>query len=210
MSNIERIKCGNGNAFIVIGDESSVLVDTCHTQFREMILEKCREKNVKLIVLTHGHFDHIQNAAYLSKELNAPIAMHKDDYGLIKNKLAEPILAHNLVGKFIMKLSQNGFEQEKVDPFEPKIFLKDGDSLYEYGVLASVVELPGHTKGSIGIKVGDADIIVGDALMNMPFPMKSPLYGNRDVMEESAAKISAFGDVMIHFGHGKSSRNRNW
>jgi len=35
--------------------------------------------------------------------------------------------------------------------FKPDIFLKDGDSLSGYGVNASIIALPGHTDGSIGI-----------------------------------------------------------
>ena len=38
---------------------------------------------MRLLILTHGHIDHAQNAAFLSKELNIPIAMHKDDVDLI-------------------------------------------------------------------------------------------------------------------------------
>ena len=37
--------------------------------------------------------------------------------------------------------------------FKPDIFLKDGDSLSGYGVNASIIALPGHTDGSIGIDV---------------------------------------------------------
>ena len=39
------------------------------------------------------------------------------------------------------------------------------DSLESYGVMASVLELPGHTEGSIALDVEGKSIIVGDALM---------------------------------------------
>ena len=210
MSEIERIKCGNGNAYIVSDRENAILVDTCREEYRELILNKCRQKTVKLIILTHGHFDHVQNAAYLSGRLNAPIAMHRDDYTLTKDKLAQPMMAHTLLGKVIMKMSEKGFTQAKIEPFEPEIYLKDGDSLGSYGVLATIIGLPGHTKGSIGVSVGDTNIIVGDALMNMPYPSVSPLYEDRAVMEESAARVSALGNMTLHFGHGKPLKNRNW
>jgi glyoxylase-like metal-dependent hydrolase (beta-lactamase superfamily II) len=210
MADIERIKCGNGNAYLVAQGESAILVDTCHEEYRELILGKCRMKNVRLIVLTHGHFDHIQNAAYLSDNLNAPIAMHRDDCALIKDKVAQPMIAHTLFGKVIMKMSQKGFGRAKVEQFEPEVYLEDGDSIEEYGVGVTVIGLPGHTKGSIGVIVGNTDVIVGDALMNMVYPVKSPLYGDRAAMEQSAAKISSLGDMTIYFGHGKPAKNRNW
>ena len=210
MGVIERIKCGNGNAYLVTDGDSAILVDTCREQYRDLILEKCKVKNVRLIILTHGHIDHIQNSAFFSKKLNAPIAMHEADMELTRSNWSEPMYAHTILGRIIIRLSQQSFEHDKIEPFEPLLFLKESDSLAEYGVDATVIELPGHTKGSIGIMVGDTDIIVGDALMNMPFPSKSPLYGNRAAMEKSAAKISASGGAMIHFGHGKPVRNRDW
>ena len=36
------------------------------------------------------------------------------------------------------------------------------------------------------------------------------LYGNKQVMLVSAAKIAEYGEVTIHFGHGKSVANRQW
>ena len=210
MNNIERIKCGNGNVYLVCDGDNAVLVDTCRKQFRDMVPERCKTKNVRLILLTHGHIDHVQNAAYFSKELNAPIAMHKADYGLTKDNRAEPMSAHTLLGKVILKLSQKSFETDKIDPFETPIFLNDGNSLNEYGIDGTIMELPGHTKGSIGIIIGKTDVIVGDALMNMIRPTKSPLYGDKAMMEKSAARISSLGDVTIHFGHGKPVKNRKW
>ena len=82
MNNIERIKCGNGNVYLVSEGDNAILVDTCREQYRGMIRDECKAKNVRLIILTHGHIDHIQNAAYLSEKLNALIAMHKADYEL--------------------------------------------------------------------------------------------------------------------------------
>ena len=209
MQNIERMKCGNGNAYLVSDGDNSVLVDTSRVPYRDMILKKCITKNVRIIILTHGHVDHIQNAAFLSKALNIPIVMHKDDYELAKDNWAEPMFAHNLLGKIIIKLSQKSFDTDIIEPFEPA-FVQDGVSLSEYGIPAVIIGLPGHTKGSIGVKVEETDVIVGDALMNMVCPSKSPLYGNRAVMEQSAAKITSLGNVRVHFGHGKPAKNRKW
>lgn len=40
MINIERIKCGNGNVYLVSEGENTILVDTCRNSYRDMILEK--------------------------------------------------------------------------------------------------------------------------------------------------------------------------
>jgi len=66
MQTINRIQCGNGNCFLVSNDSSSILVDTARHKYRDKILTACKGENVKLIILTHGHVDHVENAAYLS------------------------------------------------------------------------------------------------------------------------------------------------
>jgi glyoxylase-like metal-dependent hydrolase (beta-lactamase superfamily II) len=210
MTTIERIPCGNGNCFIIDNGENAILVDTSLALFKDKILQACGNKNVVLIVLTHGHVDHIQNAAFLAKELNAPIAMHQADCPLILDKYAETLLAHTNFGRNVLKVSLKSMEQENVEPFEPNIYLKEGDTFKQYGIPATVIELPGHTKGSIGIKVDNSDIFIGDALMNIFFPTKAPIYGNREIMEQSAKKITSLGKLKVHFGHGKSLSNRKW
>lgn len=74
---------------------------------------------------------------------------------------------------------------------------------------AKVVELPGHTKGSIGIEV-ENNLFVGDALMNMFYPTVSMLYADEQEMLSSVKYISELRDKTIYFGHGKPKRNWEW
>lgn len=210
MTKIDRIPCGNSNCFCVEEDGGALLIDTSRTPYRDKILAACKGKNIRLIVLTHGHVDHIQNAAALSKALGAPIAMHRADYALIEDNRNEPMSAHTFLGKIVLAMSNKSFREDRAEAFEPAVYVSDGDTLDSYGVKASVVGLPGHTRGSIGIRLGGSDIFVGDALMNIVYPTKALLYGDRAEMAKSAMKISAFKGAAVHFGHGKSIANREW
>jgi glyoxylase-like metal-dependent hydrolase (beta-lactamase superfamily II) len=189
---------------------NAILVDTSRTQYRDAILAKCRRTTVKLLLLTHGHIDHVQNAAFLARELNVPIAMHQADLPLLADSFAESVTAHKLLGKAVLALSMKSFREEKADDFEPAVRLSEGDSLREYGFDANIIELPGHTRGSIGVVTGAGDVLVGDALMNIVRPQKSLLYADWETVKKSADRISGLGDVMVHFGHGKSAMNRKW
>lgn len=209
MVDIHRIVSGNVNCYIVADHGKAILIDTGRKKYRGKILEKCREFHVSLIVLTHGHMDHCQNAAYLASALQIPIAMSGKDLDLIPDNRKQPLSAKTFLGKIVLSVSLNSFEKDHLEMFEPTIYLKNGDDLGGYGIDAKIVELPGHTKGSIGVKIED-NLFVGDALMNMFYPTISMLYTEEQEMLESAKYISGLGEKTIYFGHGKPRRNRKW
>ncbi len=209
MVKIHRIASGNVNCYIVAVNDKAILIDTGRKKYREKILERCKKFHVSLIVLTHGHMDHCQNAAYLAETLHIPIAINKNDMDLIPDNRKQSLLAKTLLGKIVLSVSLSSFEMDSLEVFDPIIYLKNGDDLSEYGIAAKVVELPGHTKGSIGIEIED-NLFVGDALMNMFYPTVSMLYVDEQEMLLSAKHISELGDKTIYFGHGKPKRNRKW
>ena len=219
---VEQITCGSdANCYLLSQGENAVLVDTGTAKYRSAILEKCRAANVRLILITHGHYDHVQNAAYLAEALGAPIAMHPADIPLLTDILTEPILAHKLLGKLLrwaIELQQkpvlgkllSRLMNNAIPPFTPDIELCEGFSLSPYGIDAQVIALPGHTRGSVGLLAG-RDLLAGDALMNILRPGPALHYVDRAATENSAAKITALGeDITIWFGHGNPVKNQAW
>lgn len=209
MAAIHGIGSGNVNCYIVSEGDQAILIDTGRKKCRGKVLEACRKYHVGLIVLTHGHMDHCQNAAYLADALQIPIAMSRKDMDLIPDNRRQALSAKSFLGKIVLSVSLRSFERDSLEPFEPTIFVEDGDVLDDCGIAAKVIGLPGHTKGSVGIRIGDS-LFVGDALMNMFYPTVSMLYAEEREMLESAALISGLGEVTIYFGHGKPKRNRRW
>ncbi|MGN0536728.1 MAG: MBL fold metallo-hydrolase [Acutalibacteraceae bacterium] len=210
MEKVERIKCGNGNCYIISNGESAVLVDTSREKYREKILNACKPYHIKLLILTHGHIDHVQNAAFLSEKLQVPVAMSKADFELLKDNMAQPLSAKKFLGKIVLTASVKSFREDNIPQFTPEIFLSEGDTLDFYGISAKILSVSGHTNGSIAIDVDEKYLIVGDALMNMFYPTISMLYHNEKDMMKSAEKISQLGNRMIFFGHGKPVSNRVW
>lgn len=209
MISIHRIAGGNVNCYIVADKDKAILIDTGRKKYREKILEKCKEFHVSLILLTHGHMDHCQNAAYLARTLQIPIAMSEKDMNLIPDNRKQSLSAKTFLGKIVLSVSLSSFEKDSLENFEPTIYLKKGDNLSGYGIDAEIVELPGHTKGSIGVNI-EGGLFVGDALMNMFYPTVSMLYADEQKMLESAEYISELGEKTIYFGHGKPKQNRKW
>lgn len=207
---IRRIPCGNVNCYLIVQEQDAVLVDTGRAKHRQKVLAACREFHMQLLVLTHGHVDHVQNAAFLSRELNCPVAIHRADLGLLEDNMGQALSASTILGRIVLSASIKSFHIDGIPAFTPTVFLDDGDSLDRYGIPAKVVGLPGHTDGSIGLDVNGTDLIVGDALMNMFYPSVSMLYHDRTAMLEGVRKIQAMGRRTIYFGHGKPVQNKKW
>lgn len=210
MSEIHRIKCGNVNCYIIENGTNGILVDTGKREFIDKVIEACKSYHVRLIVLTHAHFDHAENAAQISDSLGIPIGMNENDCNLISSNTNQSLAAVNILGKIVLSASLREFVVRSMPGFKPNVLLRDDDSLSDYGINARIISLPGHTDGSIGIDVDNQHLIVGDALMNMFYPTVSMLYHNRDDMLESAGKISRIGNRTIYFGHGKPVANKQW
>ena len=210
MSQIHQIKCGNVNCYIIENGTSGILVDTGKKEFIGKVIDTCKFYSVKLIALTHAHFDHAENAARISDALGIPIGMNEKDCNLIQSNANQSLSAANILGKIVLSVSLKEFSVRSIPEFKPDILLHDDDHLSKYGIDAHIISLPGHTDGSIGIDVDKKYFLAGDALMNMFYPTVSMLYHNRDTMLESARKISSMGNRTIYFGHGKPMLNKQW
>jgi len=162
-----------------------------------------KDKNVNLIVLTHGHFDHVGSAQYLAKRLNVPIAMSEKDIPIIGNGEDSILLGTTALGKVFSFFSKPVLKRSRYSIFKPEVLLKEGQELFEYGVNAKILELPGHTKGSIGILTDDGEIIVGDAMFNMLRPTVARIFEDEESMRKSVEKIKNSGAKTIYVGHGK-------
>ena len=207
MVKVQRIKGGTDNCYLVSEGKNAILIDTASAQCLEMVTAECDKYEMKLIVLTHVHFDHAENAAELSKRYNVPVAFHKADEKLFKSFDEQPLRSYGLVGKAVLGLSLKVLRNTKVVRPENTVYIKDGDDLSQYGINAKVIELPGHTMGSVGIDVEEKHLFVGDELDNWIKPGVGHLYYDFDALKRSVEKIRDLGERTIYYGHGNPTPN---
>ncbi len=204
---VKRLKCGSGNCYVVNNGKDAILIDTGKKEYLNQIIKECKPYTMRLIVLTHVHMDHAENAEELSNIWGCPVAVNKKDIELAGEYESQPLVAKTLLGKIILGVSRSVL-QTKFSIGSNLKYVEEGETLKEYGIDATIIELPGHTNGSIGVDVERKDFIVGDALMNWFRPTVSQLYHNRELMLESAKRIQDMGERTIYFGHGKPASNR--
>ncbi len=174
---IHTIPLGVANTFIVKG-QGTVLID-CGVPKKANAFSKhlqaigIRPQDIQLIIITHGHWDHIGSAADIKQISGAKILMHQEDCKWLEALYESPPQGVNLWGKFLAKTMAALMSPFiHVRPAEVDIVLdKDSLSLDEYGIPGRIVCTPGHTSGSISLLLESGEAIVGDMAMNK-FPMR--------------------------------------
>lgn len=206
---IKTFNFGNVNCYLVKTNDNHVLIDTGLPNKRttlEQALDNanCRLGSLKLILLTHGDYDHAGNAAYFRKKYGSQIAMHIEDSGRVEhgdwklNLKAKPDkfpLIYRIMSFFI--------RPGQFDTFKPDIFVEDGLNISEYGCQAQVLHLPGHTKGSIGIFTADGNLFCGDLMDNMRKPNLEFFIDDLTAADASIKKLSSLRITTVYPGHGK-------
>ena len=196
------------NAFLVKVNEGFILIDTGLSMHwekldSELILAGCLSDKLKLIILTHGDFDHTGNCVKLREKYKCRIAMHKDDSFMVENGLSLKRKTRTLQAMMFSLIRKLFRKKFAFDKFMPDIYLTDGQNLNEYGFNAKVVHIPGHTKGSIGILTGDGDLFAGDTFTNRRKPEVANYIENSLDLENSINRLKKMDIKMIYPGHGK-------
>ena len=202
-------RLGSVNCYVIETDSGHVLIDTGGSN-RRTELEKelesagCKPGNLKLIVLTHGDFDHAGNAAYLREKFGARIAMHYDDSGMVERG---DMFWNRKKGNILIRMmAPILFGFGKSERFAPDSYIDEEYDLSGYGFDARVLHIPGHSKGSIGILTAGGDLFCGDLLDNTDKPALNSIMDDLAGANASVEKLKKLDIETIYPGHGKPFR----
>ncbi len=171
----------NKDAFIVDPGASS-----------ENIIEAIEKNdlNIKYILLTHGHFDHVGAVAALKKRFKAPIYLNKNDRNFLENPKEVRESAFGLQ-----------IEAANVD-----VFVNDGDEIPFSDDKIKVIASPGHTIGSVCYLFKNY-LFAGDTLFNGSIGRTDFPESDNSLMMESLKKLKELDDdIYVLSGHGPESQ----
>lgn len=208
MTEVHLIKYKTDTCYIVNNGDKAILVDSSSGEGYETVLAECSKYDLQLILLTHVHFDHAENAARLAKHFIVPVALHEADMELFESFDKQPLKSWGLVGRVVLGMSLKVLRATTVEKPSNIIFVKEGDSLLDYGIDGRIIELPGHTNGSVGLDVEGKHLLVGDALDHWISAATGHLYYDMDALKRSAARIASMGPRTLYYGHGKPTENK--
>jgi hydroxyacylglutathione hydrolase len=212
-SRIKPIGLGMVNAFLIRAGEGFILIDTGipqqWTRLEAGLLSAgCLPGMLRLVVLTHGDYDHIGNCAELKIKYKARIAMHVADAHMAQTGKSGKRMIRSRTMRLISALlnfagNLHG-DGSRFRKFIPDVLLTDGQRLLEYGLDARIIHMPGHTKGSIAVLDGEGNLFTGDVLSNFSRPGISPYVDDLDAYRRSIDNIRMLDVKYVYPGHGKA------
>ena len=199
-------KLGTVNCYLIETNTGYILIDTgCSSKRNEFEKELeragCKPGNLKLIVLTHGDFDHTGNARYLREKFGAKIIMRRDDSGMVER--GDMFWNRRKGNILLVMIARILFRFGKKERFKPDLYIDEECDLSEYGFDAKVLRIPGHSKGSIGILTDDGDLFCGDLFENKDKPVLSSIMDDLSAANASVEKLKKLRIKTVYPGHGR-------
>jgi hydroxyacylglutathione hydrolase len=202
------VKMGIAYAYLVRQD-GTILIDTGYPGSEEAILAAAKEQgiepgDIRLILLTHGHGDHAGSAQRIREITGAKVAVHRDDAEKLRNG-HQGLLHPTCLSGRLMRVLLGGEKKARFPPVEPDILISERFDLREFGIDGAVIPTPGHTPGSVSVRLASGDAIVGDAIFpSIPFEKPGLPFFADDINEtkKSIGIILAWRPARIHTGHG--------
>lgn len=145
--------------------------------------------NLKFVVNTHGHADHICGNETIKRNFQTPILIHEKDAFMLGR-----------LGKLVAKFFGFSCSSPPAD-----ILLKDGDSIKFGKIILKVMHTPGHSPGSVTL-IGEIEAFTGDTLFAGSIGRTDlPQSSERD-MRTSLKKLAILpDDFVVYPGHGPTT-----
>ena len=179
------------NCFIIADENTKevLVIDPGDEPDRILDLINENDFNVKYIVCTHAHFDHVGAVPDLKKETGAKIVIHRDEIEIYKSTKDQAALW--------------GYE---LDPLpEPDMFVSEGDKLEIGDLRFEILHTPGHSPGGICL-YGEGILITGDTLFAGSVGRTDFYGGDMEKLKSSFKRLMSLSDeVKVLPGHGPES-----
>lgn len=207
---VQPVKLGGVNVYLIQTESGYILVDTGMPIMAEQLDKVFVEtgvdpKSVQLIVLTHGHMDHLGLVAHAQEVTGGKVLCHRSLVESLRNsKMERAVPRTKNVGTRVMNYMTRWL---KYVGLEPDIVVEDEFDLSEYGIAGKVIHTPGHSASSISIILDNGEALIGDMVREEDAGEIGPgaFYEDKQVLLESLEKVAALEPRTIYLSHGNTT-----
>jgi len=191
---IRKLSLGQmGTNCYILWDENSLeaaVIDPGFEDARILEIIEDNKLNVKYILLTHGHFDHLGGVNQVKAATGAKVLIHEND----ADCLTEPKRNISVLAGMALKL-------EPADGL-----LSESEPIHVGKLNIQVIHTPGHSKGGVCFLVEDT-LIAGDTLFNTSIGRTDFADGDlSELLGNIQTKIFVLGDnIKVLPGHGENT-----
>ena len=156
------------------------------------------------VVLTHTHFDHAGNTAWLAAEYGAEVVVQEAESLFLAGGDTPIPQGTYAVTKGLVSIGRKVQPVFRYDPCVADHVFADMFDLNRFGINGYVIHTPGHSPGGATVVIDDVIAIAGDSIIGTtpgkPFP---PFADDVDLLIRTWKKILDTGCETILPGHGK-------
>ncbi|HDR88523.1 MAG TPA: MBL fold metallo-hydrolase [Bacteroidetes bacterium] len=200
---------GSCNSYLIVSSGEALLVDPGKVHKVQFLEKKLPEKGIRLeqirhIVLTHTHYDHVAGLKRLLEKTDARVWVQRKEAGFLENG-ETPFPGGT--GPFFRMISWFGTKclspLSKYPPVSPTDRVDDKTTLQTGKILVTLIPTPGHSPGSLTILAGRY-ALVGDTCFHI-FPGKNypPFADDPAQLIKSWKKLLNLPVETFYPGHGK-------
>jgi glyoxylase-like metal-dependent hydrolase (beta-lactamase superfamily II) len=205
-TSIVRLTPARCNNFAVTRNGRTIIIDTGISFDRARIEHALERKALvpEAVVLTHTHFDHAGNAAWLAREYGAEVVVQEaESEYLAAGDTPIPEGTH-AVTRGLVSLGKKVSPMFRYEPCHADHVFGETFDLNRFGINGYIIHTPGHSPGGATVVIDGVVAVAGDSIIgttaDKPFP---PFADDVDLLLKSWRKIIDTGCETFLPGHGK-------
>lgn len=186
------------NTYLAIDEEKNVVIidPGCYFEEERQLLRdyiKKNELNVLALLNTHGHLDHVMGNAFVQREYNVDLYLHKAD-----------VVTLQMGSRSAQLYGLNLFEESPM----PNVYIKEGETLRFGNMSFQVIFGPGHAPGHVAFYNAEHRLVInGDILFKGSYGRVDLPGGDFNQLKHTITqKMFALpDDTLVYSGHGEET-----
>ena len=190
---VKVIKSGllETNSYVVSKDSNCIIIDPAFAADKIKDYISKYNYNVLAILLTHGHFDHIEGCNELASLYDCKVYINKDDLELLNS--SELNYSHKYLKRDI------AVDKKYISVFNREIIMKLDNFMID------IIFTPGHSRGGCCYLIGN-ELFSGDTLFKNDTGRVDLYGGSKEDLDQSLKLLfNLKEDIVVFPGHGEDT-----